>query len=265
MLTDLRIKKLSPPAKRAEVPDGKIGGLYLVHQPSGAKSWAVRYRVDGAPRKLTLGSYPALDLANARRRAQEALGAVAQGKDPAAVKQASRAAAKASRQAETDVVARVVDLYVERYAKRETRDWRETQRLLNREIVGPWRSRRLSSIGRPDVYALLDAIADRGSPSSARHAFAAFRGMCGWAVKRGLVDRSPAEGVVLPAAPPSRDRTLSDAETGLFYRAFESVGGPFGTVGKLLFLTGARKSEVSRAHDPAQRHRNPHPRRPAPG
>ena len=102
-----------------EIPDGKIGGLYLVHQPSGAKSWAVRYRVDGAPRKLTLGSYPALDLANARRRAQEALGAVA-------VKQASRAAAKASRQAETDVVERVVDRYVERYAKRETRDWRET-------------------------------------------------------------------------------------------------------------------------------------------
>ena len=69
--------------------------------------------------------------------------------------------------------------------------------------------------------------------------------MCSWAVKRGLIDRSPAEGVVLPAAPPSRDRTLSDAETGLFYRAFESVGGPLGTVGKLLFLTGARKSEVS--------------------
>jgi integrase len=245
MLTDLQIKKLSLPAKRVEIPDGKIAGLYLVHQPSGAKSWAVRYRVDGAPKKLTLGSYPALDLANARRRAQEALGEVARGKDPAGIKRESRAAVKASRQAETDVVERVVDLYVERYSKRETRDWRETQRLLNREIVGPWRGRRLSSIGRSDVYALLDAIADRGSPSSARHAFAAFRGMCGWAVKRGLVDRSPAEGVVLPAAPPSRDRTLSDAETGLFYRAFESVGGPFGTVGRLLFLTGARKSEVS--------------------
>jgi Arm DNA-binding domain len=66
MLTDLLIKKLPLPDKRKEVPDGKIAGLYLVLQPSGAKSWAARYRVDGAPRKLTLGPYPALDLAKAQ-------------------------------------------------------------------------------------------------------------------------------------------------------------------------------------------------------
>jgi hypothetical protein len=80
MLTDLRIQKLPIPAKRDEVPDGK-NGLYLVVQPSGAKSWAVRYRANGAPKKLTIGPYPAVSLAAARRRAQEALGEVAGGRE----------------------------------------------------------------------------------------------------------------------------------------------------------------------------------------
>jgi hypothetical protein len=82
MLTDLGIKKLPLPAKRKEWPDGKIAGLYLVVQKSGAKSWAVRYRAAGVPKKLTLGAYPTINLATARKRAQEALGDIAGGKGP---------------------------------------------------------------------------------------------------------------------------------------------------------------------------------------
>ena len=37
------------PARRIEIADGALAGLYLVVQPSGAKSWAVRYRHDGKP------------------------------------------------------------------------------------------------------------------------------------------------------------------------------------------------------------------------
>ena len=51
---------------RRELPDGALPGFYLVVQPSGAKSWAVRYRVDGKPKKFTLGPYPRLSLAEAR-------------------------------------------------------------------------------------------------------------------------------------------------------------------------------------------------------
>ena len=60
MLTDLQIEKhlVLNPTKRLEVPDGKIAGLYLVVQPSGAKSWALRYRVAGAPKKFTIGPDP---------------------------------------------------------------------------------------------------------------------------------------------------------------------------------------------------------------
>ena len=45
-------------------------GLYLVVYPSGKKGWAVRYRHNGKPRKLTLDPYPVLELGAARERAR---------------------------------------------------------------------------------------------------------------------------------------------------------------------------------------------------
>ena len=107
MLSDLRIKNLARPEKRQEVPDsggaGSVRGLYLVLQPSGVKSWAVRYRQAGQSRKLTIGPYPTIGrLATARRRAKEALGEVAGGKDPAAMKRASQEASRAARASDID-------------------------------------------------------------------------------------------------------------------------------------------------------------------
>ena len=245
MLTDLLIKKLPLPDKRREVPDGRIAGLYLVVQPTGVKSWALRYRASGLPKKLTLGPYPAIDLATARKRAQEALGDVAGGKDPAAVKQAAKATAKAERAAEVDRVERVVELFIERHAKPKTRDWRETERILVNEVVGHWKGRRLSQISRAHVHEMLDTIIDRGAPIGANRVFAQFRKMCRWAIARGIIERSPCEGLTAPSVETRRDRVLDDDEIRLAWRAFEVAGWPFGPIGQLLLLTGARRDEVA--------------------
>jgi hypothetical protein len=84
-LTAIWIENLKPGPARREIPDGK--GLYLILQPSGAKSWAVRYRFAGKPRKLTLGH---LSLAAARAEAAKALLEVEQGRDPGEIKKAAR-------------------------------------------------------------------------------------------------------------------------------------------------------------------------------
>ena len=178
MLTDLKIKNLPPPESRREIADGKIPGLYLIQQTSGAMSWALRYRFDGTPKKYTIGPCPPILLAAARRRAQEALGDIAGGKDPAAAKQASRAAAKAEREADVDRVERVIELFIERHAKPKTRDWRETERMLVNEVITRWKGRRLSAITRAHVHDMLDEIIDRGAPVRANRVFATFRKMC---------------------------------------------------------------------------------------
>jgi integrase len=248
-LTDAALKKLlvSPPAERHEVPDGKVAGLYLVHQPSGATSWALRYRADGASRKLTLGSFPALTLAQARRRAEEARGAIAMGKDPAGDRRAAREAAKAEKEAETDLVEVVVSQFIERYAKAHTRDWAESRRLLDRNVIARWQGRKLSQIGRADIHNLLDAIIDRGSPIAANRVFAQLRLMCSWAVKRGIIASSPCEDVSPPSSEKgrARERFLADDELRIVWGAADSLGWPFGPVVKLLMLTGARRDEVA--------------------
>src|ERR1700675_1723898 len=73
MLTDQQIRRMPNPPIRVEKSD-KNSGLYLIVQPSGAKSWAIRYRVerDGklVQTRTTLGHYPGLGLADARTKAR---------------------------------------------------------------------------------------------------------------------------------------------------------------------------------------------------
>lgn len=246
-LTDLLIKNRMSSDKREEIPDGKIAGLYLVVQPTGAKSWAVRYRAAGKPRKLTIGPYPGIDLATARKRAQEALGSVAKGDDPALEKKAAREAQRAEKRAALDLVETVVDSFIERYAKPNTRDWRETERLLQKDVIGEWRGRRLSEIGKADVHTLLDKIIDRGAPVGANRTFAQLRKMCRWSVQRGLISTSPCDGLTAPSSERSRDRVLEDQELQVVWTAAGAIGFPFGPIIRLLILTGQRRDEVAHA------------------
>jgi integrase len=250
MAKDLTVKALEclkPGAVRREVPDGHTRGLFYVLQPTGAASWAYRYRFAGRPKKLTIGAYPALDIRAARELASEAAKAVARGDDPAATKQAAKIATREASNEARDLVESVTESFLARYAQKQTKEksWRETERLLNKEVVGAWRGRRLAAIGRADVHDLLDKIVDRGAPIVANRTLAALRRMCGWAVERGIIDASPCEKVKAPAGEKSRDRVLSDDELRLSWGAFEKIGWPFGPLAKLLVITGARLREVA--------------------
>jgi integrase len=148
-LTPISVRNRKPGASRQEVPDPGCKGLYLVVQPTGVKSWAIRYRFAGKPQKLTLGPVylgddepeePAIDqaltLAGARKLAGEAALNVAKGVDPGKLKkrekQAARQRAENAELADRDTVEAVARLYIERYAKAKTkeRSWVETARLI---------------------------------------------------------------------------------------------------------------------------------------
>ena len=117
--------------------------------------------------------------------------------------------------------------------------------MLVKEVANRWNGRRLSQITRAHVHEMLDEIVDRGTPIRANRVFAQMRKMCRWAVARGIIDRSPCEGMSAPSPETRRDRVLDDAELKLAWEAFEAIGWPFGPIGKLLFLTGARRDEVA--------------------
>jgi integrase len=245
-LTQVSIDNLKGSDKRREIPDGRISGLYLIVQSSGAKSWAARYRFDGKQCKYTIGAYPAVDLSTARKKALEAMADVAGDIDPAARKKAAREARKAERTA-NDRVADVARAFVDKYLKRHVGPgWaREAERLLRKEILPVIGLKRLRDVRRADAIDILDGIVDRGAPFTANRALAVLTRLGNWAVEREIIAAPPFDRIKPPAVETSRERVLSDDEIKLVWAAFEAVGHPFCAFGKLLLLTGARRAEVA--------------------
>ena len=113
------IDAIKPPANgRVEYWDADTKGLGLRVAESGRKTWVVMYRHQGRLRRLTLGTYPILSLADVREMAKDELRTAAKGGDPAGAK-------KVAREAET--FKQLADLYIERYAKPNKRSWRKDQ------------------------------------------------------------------------------------------------------------------------------------------
>lgn len=248
-LTAQSVERVKPDlAKRREMPDGLLPGLYFVIQPSGVRSWAVRYRHAGTPRKLTLGPYPALDLATARARARDALQAVAAGRDPAGEKTAARRVARDTKP-DRDLMNTVVGTFLERHvrANNKERSAEETERIFRKHVLPAWGNRRIQDITRRDVVELLDAIVDKGTPIAANRTLAAVRKLFNWAIDRSVVEASPCVRIKAPSAERSRDRVLSDDELRWTWKAADALGSPVGAFVKMLALTAQRRDEVARA------------------
>ena len=81
-LTDTTIRTAKPADKPFKLFDG--GGLFLLVTPAGGKLWRLKYRHGGKERGLSLGIYPAVSLADARKGRDQARRLLVSGLDPAA-------------------------------------------------------------------------------------------------------------------------------------------------------------------------------------
>jgi integrase len=231
------------PNQRLELPDPALSGLYLVVQPSGAKSWALRYRYAGKPKKLTLGRWPVMGLADARAAASEAIEAVDHGTDPSAAKKATKAARLETQLSERDKIKTLVEKFGARHLS-TLKSGETVKRELNRHVVAIWGERDIQTITKRDVIDLLDGIADSGRVVTANRVRAYLNKFLSWCVERDIIKQSPAMGVKPAAKEKSRDRVLTDQEIKWFWQACTVEGQPWGHLGKMLLLTGQRLGEV---------------------
>ena len=102
-LTDVAIRNAKPREKPYKV--GDTLGLFLLVQPSGGKLWRVKYRIDGKEKKLAIGIYPQVGLAEARRRRDAARELVAAGKDPGREKQREKVRSRIQAETTFDAIA----------------------------------------------------------------------------------------------------------------------------------------------------------------
>jgi integrase len=236
------------PDKRLEIPDPGLSGLYLVVQPTGAKSWAVRYRFAGKPAKLTLGRWPVMTLAAARKAAGDAIEAVEHGNNPAAEKKATKAATLEAHLSERDRIKTLVGQFDKRHLS-GLKSGAQARQFLDRFVVKAWGDRDVQTITRRDVIELLEKIVDSGRGTTANRVKAHLSAFLNWCVARDIIAVSPATGVKPPVKEASRERVLTDDEVRLFWRACDKLGEPWGPLGKMLLLTGQRLNEVAQMTD----------------
>ena len=109
-LTDAKIRTLKPKDKPYKL--GDFDGLYVTVTPTGSRLWHLKYRFKGKEKRLSLGAYPSVLLADARRIKDEARTILARGEDPGALKQekkrAERARLGAAFAAQAEVLQRIL-------------------------------------------------------------------------------------------------------------------------------------------------------------
>lgn len=282
-LTAAAVKNHRPGKKRREIPDGGCPGLHLVVQPSGAKSWALRYRrPDKRTAKLVLGSVFERDgqepdtepvigghltLAAAHRLVAELRHQIAQGRDPGATHMAERERRRAATlDREANTFSTAARDFIEQYASKKTRRWEEQARLLGirpenltlipKGLADRWNKRPVAEIDGHDIYGVVDETRRSGAPGLARRSdgpteararamLSCLSRMFRWLVQHRRIDLNPCAGVHRPETPKARERVLTDGEILKFWSAAEAERVEFGAPLKLLLLTGCRLNEVA--------------------
>jgi integrase len=251
-LTDAAIKRLRKPERgRAEFWDSHTKGFGLRYSVSGVRSWVVITRSLQAgqwkQQRVTLGQYPALSLAQAREKAEQAKALAKQGEDPAAsVRDEQQRRVDDSR----NTFAAVRGEFLERYRGRQNRrpapsTLSEMTRVLSADDFSDWSDVPLAKITKRDILDVLDQIVGRGSETMANRTLAYLKLLFGWAQERGIVETNPSAEVKKPGGEVSRDRVLSADELRMIWDASASEASQFNSIVRLLMLTGQRLNEVA--------------------
>lgn len=184
-LIPLQITNAKPREKDYKLSDG--GGLYLLVTPSGGKLWRLKYRFGGLEKKLALGAFPAVSLADARRRREHAREQIAQGIDPNAVKKEQEAVAH-------DTFATVAAEWME-YKKASRFSGRHAERVwrsLENDIFPSLGPVPVSEISTKQIAAVIKQIESRGVRETAARALQKITAILQFAAKDERVSHNAA-------------------------------------------------------------------------
>jgi integrase len=221
-----------PAAGQVFVRDTPLRGFAL-RVTQGRKSFILEKRIRGRMRRLTLGPYGPLTVDQARKLAAMHVGAIAQGDDPAQVRQD-----RLHEPTFGDLTAQ----YLERHAPRK-RSGRDDQGMLTSHLA-VFRTRKLTDLNRNDV-ARLHAQVGETAPYRANRLVALLRKMFNLARDWGLhAGENPATRIQM-FSEESRDRFVQPEELPRLFQAIAEEADPaVRAVVLTALLTGARRTEV---------------------
>lgn len=236
-LSDAAIRKAKPSEKPRKLSDG--GGLYLELQPSGARWWRLKYRIDGKEKRLSLGVYPAIGLADARIRREAARALIAKSIDPSDARKTDKTEKQRQQHAHTLAAAGQPVPGTFEYVAREwlalvhgpkvSVGYAKRSRIQLEADVFPWvGTKAVRDITAPMVLELPRKVQARGAQDTAHRV----KQTCGlvfrYAIATGHADRDPVPDLREALAHPIKKHyaAMSDPiKLGELLRAIEGYSG----------------------------------------
>jgi len=226
-LTDTFIRRIKHTGRPAGDKHADGGGLFLFVNAAG-RYWRFRYRFAGKEKLMALGAYPAVSLAQARERRDEAKKQLARGIDPSAAKRAAKADMQAA-------AAGTVEATGRRWLELKKDGWSSTHyirecRNLEKDVL-PFLGRRpISDVEPPELLAVLRKVEARGALETAHRVLLTSRGLWQYAIAEGLAQRDITQDIAKAMKPRLKHNypaiTEPDDLAGLLRACDSYKGGP---------------------------------------
>ena len=186
-LTDTKVRSLKPREKAYKVSD--FEGLFVLVKPNGSKLWQFKYRLFGKERLLSIGIYPDVSLAQARKVKEGARTMVATGNDPSEAKQVEQ---RARREETGQIFEKIGAAFLEKQRKegksKATLDKTEYHlRLANRDFG----RRPIAEITAPMILKTLRKVEAKGNYETAHRLRARIGSVFRYAVASGIAETDP--------------------------------------------------------------------------
>jgi integrase len=226
-LSDVQIRKLKRPEKTRRLFDGK--GLYLELAPAGGRWWRFKYRFLGKEKRLSLGTYPEVSIAQARERRDEARKLVATGIDPGAQRKINRLIGL-DRAANTFAV--VAREWIAKHLEKRAESHRSKVVRRLEMYAYPWIGNRpISEVSAREILGLLQRIEGR-SADTAQRLKQNIGQVMRYAVAAGRTERDPTgdlRGALAPIAGGHFAAVTEPKDVGALLRAIHGYTGHFVT------------------------------------
>ncbi len=240
-LTDPFIRNYPKPESRTEIYDSHTNGLAIRITPTGHKSFVYRYRFNENVKRFTIGTFPAVTLADARGSVKELFYQISHGIDPLEAKKAKKSKPKPK------TFQYLADEFKKKHLPKLKETTQKTYReRIDSEMLPVLKNKYVKDISRSDVVGLLEEIAfERSSPIQSNRVRAILSSMFSFGVQREIAEYNPVKAVKPMGEEVKRDRVLDEIEIRNLWAEFEVLPDPTRSLFKLLIILGQRLGETS--------------------
>lgn len=240
--THNKIANLSAEKNRYHITEGN--GFCLRVSPKGTKTWFYRYKFGGKEKWLTIGNFPVMGVAEARKAFNDLWEIRQSDQDPEDIIQ------KKLLQKNNNVKTLISDWY-NNYIVKHRKQPQQIKQQIDADIIPLLGTLEIEKIQPRDIAKALDNIVQRGSPVHANKVLSTLKQVFNYAVSRGEITINPAINIRardIGGVEKPRDRNLDLDEIKKIWLFLDSDNHSMSiqirNAIKIILLTGARTGEL---------------------